>query len=60
MKYPFRLRGHRLIDGLCGERFPAIDLAHMIWLEASNAQNSMAAVSADGRTVSFGALPGLS
>jgi hypothetical protein len=33
-----------LIDGLGGERLPAIDLAHVAWPEVSNAQNSMAAV----------------
>ena len=40
-----------LIDGRCGERLPAIDLAQLIWPEASSAQNNMAAVSAEGSTV---------
>jgi hypothetical protein len=40
-----------LIDGRCGKALQAIDLAHVIWLEASSVQNNMAAVSADGRKV---------
>jgi hypothetical protein len=40
-----------VIDGRCGERLPAADLALMICPEASSAKNSMAAVSVDDSTV---------
>jgi hypothetical protein len=42
---------NRRVGDLAGQGMPTVDFAHVIWPEASNAQNSMAAVSADGRTV---------
>ena len=40
-----------MINGLVSERVPAVDLRMLIWPEARSAQNSIAAVSADGSTV---------
>jgi len=40
-----------LIDGRCGERLPAIDLAHVDLARGEQRQNNMAAVSAEGSTV---------
>ena len=40
-----------MIDWVCGERLPTIDIRILICLEASSAQNNIAAVSADGSTV---------
>ncbi len=37
--------------GLTAWGLPTIDLAHVDWLEASSAQNNMAAVSADGGSI---------
>lgn len=42
---------NRLVNGLCSERLPAIDLTHVDLDGGQQRPDDMAAMSADGRTV---------